>query len=357
MRILYLTENLPDYLSDQIYVGLWKILRPEQVIDYPYKTHYHDSTHRLHYISQVPGRRYEEDEILDLLRSKYFDILVLSSSRRGGVAVLDTLSRKVTLPPRVLIDGEDDACIRQELFYQHGFALYFKREFRTGWNVSLSRRVEFGGDQNLFARTYALPFSIDLDTLPSPQGVRKDVDISYVARASHPKRLEAVRLLGSSHGLRFEGGLYAEPTDRQSKLRKGIPRLLTKLKGDPVVTSEQLGKRLSSTEYYALLARSKMALSLRGGGFDTLRYWEVAASKTLLVSEKPDIVIPNNFEHGRHALFCRSDLRDLVDLVQNYVGDEKKCLAMADAGYAHLVNYHTVERRAEYFIDLCTQRL
>ena len=58
-----------------------------------------------------------------------------------------------------------------------------------------------------------------------------------------------------------------------------------------------------------------MALSIRGGGFDTIRYWEIVASKTLLISEMPDIVIPHNFEHGVHAIFCRPDLKDLMGWV------------------------------------------
>jgi spore maturation protein CgeB len=100
-----------------------------------------------------------------------------------------------------------------------------------------------------------------------------------------------------------------------------------------------------------------MALSIRGGGFDTLRYWEIPTSKAVLVSEQPDICIPNNFEHGKHALFCRPDLSDLIDLVRTYLRDDAAREALALEGHRHLLRFHTCERRAEYFLDLCRQHL
>jgi hypothetical protein len=191
------------------------------------------------------------------------------------------------------------------------------------------------------------------ETIPAVAATQRNVDVSYAARISHPKRRQAVELLRNASGIQFHGGVYAEAEDRQSKLLSGFPRLLMKLKGDPVVMAAQRGTKLSPAEYYALLGRSKMALSIRGGGFDTLRYWEVVASGTLLLSEQPDIEIPNNFVHGKHALFFRPDLSDLVDLVRTYASNARACAAMAAEGYKHLLKYHTCERRAEYLLEIC----
>ena len=105
------------------------------------------------------------------------------------------------------------------------------------------------------------------------------------------------------------------------------------------------------------MGRSKIALSLRGGGFDTLRYWEIVASKTLLVSEWPDIAIPHNFEHGKHAVFCRPDLSDLMEVVRYYVQHDEEREAITANGYAHLLKYQTCEQRAEYFLDICRRSL
>jgi spore maturation protein CgeB len=127
--------------------------------------------------------------------------------------------------------------------------------------------------------------------------------------------------------------------------------------GDPPAPAWAQSAQLRPEDYRALLHRSKMALSVRGGGFDTVRYWEIVASKTLLVSEPPDIVIPHNFEHGRHAMFCRHDLRDLPAIVRRLRDDDQARQQMIEAAYQHLLAFHTSERRAEYLLDLCRAKL
>ena len=67
MKILYLTPPHIDYLSDQIYTGLSKILGWESVVDFPYKTYYHDPSSKVPFLLQNPGRRYELDEVVTLL--------------------------------------------------------------------------------------------------------------------------------------------------------------------------------------------------------------------------------------------------------------------------------------------------
>ena len=203
---------------------------------------------------------------------------------------------------------------------------------------------------NGLTRSLSLPYLKRFRLLQSFSGIP---DVSYAGRISHPKRQKAVEMLRHASGIKFLGGVYAEAEDRQSKLLTGLPRLLIKLKGDPVVTVAQKGVKLSQSEYHTLLGRSTMALSIRGGGFDTLRYWEIVASGTLLLSEQPDIEIPNNFVHGKQALFFRPDLSDLVDLVRIYARDPQRCATMAAEGYKHLLQYHTCERRAEYFLGVC----
>lgn len=361
MRILYLTDPYPDYLADLLYVGLCRTLGSEQVVDYPYKAVYHDPLQRVHYVPQILGRSYREEEVAALLRDKQFDLAILSSPRRGTITAWESLARCGAMPPLVLIDGEDDATLRREVFHRYKCALYFKREHRLHRDVGVCGRVRrlstSWADAALSQRTHPLPLAVVLETIPTVPALQRDVDVSYAARISHPKRRQAVEMLRHAPGIRFQGGVYAEAEDRQSKLLSGVPRLLMKLKGDPVVTAAQRGTKLSPAEYYALFGRSKMALSIRGGGFDTLRYWEIVASGTLLLSEQPDIEIPNNFVHGKHALFFQPDLSDLVDLVRTYASDAQACAAMAAEGHKHLLQYHTCERRAEQLLATCRQTL
>ena len=89
----------------------------------------------------------------------------------------------------------------------------------------------------------------------------------------------------------------------------------------------------------------------------TPRYFEIAAMGTMLLSETPAVFIPHDFVNRRHAVFCRPDLRDLDMLVRHYLREEGEREAIAAEGRAHLLKYHTCERRAEYFLNICRRFL
>ena len=361
MRILYLTDSAPDYLADLLYVGLCRTLGAERVVDYPYKAVYHDPLHRVHYVPQILGHSYREEEVAAELRDKQFDLAILSSPRRGAITAWESLLRCGAMPPLILVDGEDDATLRREMFHRYQCALYFKREYRLHRDAGVCDRVRrwstWWTDTVFSQRTHPLPFAVSLETFPTVPALQRDVDVSYAARGSHPKRRQVVEMLCHASGIRFQGGVYTAAEDRQSITLNGFPRFLMKLKGDPAVTAAQRGVKLSPAEYHALLGRSKMALSIRGGGFDTLRYWEIVASGTLLLSEQPDIEIPNNFVHGKHALFFRPDLSDLLELVRYYASHDVEREAIARAGHDHLLKFHTCERRAAQFLEICRKAL
>ena len=71
-----------------------------------------------------------------------------------------------------------------------------------------------------------------------------------------------------------------------------------------------------------------------------------------MISGKPGIVIPDDFESGKHALFCTDDLSDLEDMTNYYLRHEKEREAIAAEGKKHLLKYHLPERRAEYILDV-----
>jgi hypothetical protein len=358
MAILFLTDPSPDYLADLLYIGLSRVLGHEQVIDFPPKPAYHRPESRVHYIPQVPSHKYRPEDVAVMCTERRFELGILSSPRSGALGTLESMRRRVPLPPLVLIDGEDDSTVRHRVWRDSGAALYFKRELKLDYLRRGDGTREAWWRSDSQDRVRALPLSVVVDHVdagsinPNSNNGRV-VDVSYAGRLSHPKRKQAVEVLAHMSGIRFEGGVYAEPTDRQSKLMTGLPRIWTKLIGDPVIPPSDRGTKLEPQAYYELLRRSKMALSVRGGGFDTLRYWEVVATKTLLLSEEPDIHIPDNFVHGEHALFFKPDLSDLTNVVQMYAKDEQACSQMAQRGYDHLLQYHTCERRAEYVLELC----
>ena len=114
---------------------------------------------------------------------------------------------------------------------------------------------------------------------------------------------------------------------------------------------------LKDQKYFEALASAKVALSFGGEGFDTLRYWEIPACGSLMISEVPPIRIPDNFQDGKHAVFCKPDLSDLPDKIDYFLKHENEREAIAKAGRAHLLKYHTHRARAEYFIGKVKEAL
>ncbi len=335
-----MTDPGPDYLADQIYTGLRMTLGDSAVVDYPCKQIYHDPSKKLWYLPQSPGSDHRQQDVLGLLGEKYFDFICVSSPRMGPQKSLESLRKASHLPPLVFLDGEDDARIRYELAERYSVALYFKREYIWGGGKRVRRFKDyynylrsFHYNKGLFQSTYPLPFSAIVQEIPKVRASDRDIDVSFRGFAwskDSRKRHKAYGILKGMEGCRFVGGIYT-PKDPSS--------------------------RVGHDEYYGELRRSKISVSIRGGGFDTLRFWEIPACKALLISERPDISIPHCFEHERHAVFCKEELSDLMELVRYYLSHEEERDRIASQGYEHLMKYHTCERRADYLLDICKNRL
>ena len=362
MKILFLTPFGYDYLPDQLYTGLCNVLGVDSVIDFPWKREYHDPSYKNSLIPQNSARQYELEEVCTLLDERKIDLIVLTAQRRGTVESLDYFSKKFSLPALVFVDSSDTVDVRVDLFQKFRPGLYFKRELLSGADAGLQRGWKIwkrlGVYEELFRRIYPLQMSAILETIPTFPDSSRPIDISFNGFVSNRKRIKAVNLLRALENIRFEGGVYADLRTRKSKLAQGLGgTLLAKLQGDPFVSEKDCLNKLTYDEHFHLLRRSKIGLSIRGSGFDTVRYWEIVASKTLMISERPSIYIPNNFEHEKHAVFCRPDLRDLVDLVKKYTRDHRAREHIAEAGYNHLLKYHTCGKRAEQFLEVCKQKL
>ena len=362
MRILFLTAPTSNYVSDPLYVGLSRLLGHDKIIDYPYKPAYHDTDRKLWFLTQAPGRNYSREELIDLLAGQYFDFLCLSSFRKECMKEFEVLYSMVPCPPIVFIDEADDSRIRSEVPGRYPIQIYFKREFPWGKGCGIwewvQRRWDFKGSKDLFMRTLPLPMSLVMETLPSVGIVKKKIDVSYAGRASHPRRPQAIEILTRMRDVSFSGALYASPEDRKYKLKAGrFQRLWTKIFNNRLVSDEEVAVKKGPETYYRQIAESKIAVSLRGGGWMTPRYFEIAAMGTMMLSERPEIIIPNDFGDRKQAVFCRNNLRDLEALVRFYLDHEDEREAIALAGRAHLLKFHTCERRAEYFLDTCRRLL
>src|SRR5690606_26230649 len=63
------------------------------------------------------------------------------------------------------------------------------------------------------------------------------------------------------------------------------------------------GTQFTQEAYVEALRTQAAGLCFFGNGFDTVRYWELPAHGVMLLAERSPLVIPNDFDDGRHAVF------------------------------------------------------
>ena len=106
--------------------------------------------------------------------------------------------------------------------------------------------------------------------------------------------------------------------------------------------------------YYHQINNSRACISIPGGGFDTLRFWEILAQGSLLISKRISIVIPNAPIEGLHylAFDTLEELRSIITFVINHPTEVDK---IRFAGHNHALKFHTSEARKNLFLQSLSQ--
>ncbi|WP_455223494.1 glycosyltransferase family protein [Kaarinaea lacus] len=320
MRILFINSHSADYVQDLTYSGLVKIFGLKNVIDYRWNQKYH-----------VPYKKYPKNlgyvagSFLPSLthRSlKRFDIVFVGSAKidcfETYLAFMDRIPMDV---PVVFIDGGDWPEIGRDLTAYNRPDLYNDAIAKRPFDLVFKREMLI--DQDYGENVFPLPMSFNIARAKNIPKEKK-YQVSFWAVESHPTRVHALDLLTDKFDCKVNG------TERNQKFSK------YKRKGE---------------FYLQELARCKIVLNFRGGGWDTMRYWEVPAVGSFMISQRPQFVIPHNFEHEKHVVFCQDDLSDLIDLCEYYLKNDTAREQIASNGKNHLLQYHTDVKRAEYVIQ------
>lgn len=69
-------------------------------------------------------------------------------------------------------------------------------------------------------------------------------------------------------------------------------------------------KQAGRDEFFKLLSRAKVGISIGGGGFDTARFWEILGNDCILLTEKIDIYEPDGDELNYKRIFEFNNLFD-----------------------------------------------
>lgn len=227
---------------------------------------------------------------IDFLESNVLVASVRSNPADISAWVKETRGRKVAI-----VDGEDDPTIRQS--HYSVATLYFKREFLQ--NTSLPGLVR------------PLPFAAIPEDFPEPAA--RDIPVTFSVGITSPIRIEILRILKAM-------GVQVEIAMRPKR------------------------------DYNILLSKSMIAVSARGAGWDTYRYWETAYFGCALLAQRPRIVIPENFADGVEAVFF-DGVDDFQKKLEALMADQPRAATIGKKAQAACMDRHLSVHRAKMVLQ------
>jgi hypothetical protein len=268
MKILYFTSPNPDNLEDACLHGLRMLFGPD-CVDYPKKeVMYRNFSARPHTelygnlftvwrtLDDIPVDRTDIDR---RIRSNYYDLVIFGSFYRTQ-PFLQYYHRWLDRKRTVLIDGED---LNHVALAARRF-IYFKRELQPKasyyYNYKLLPPVIYNR-YSLHRNVLPISFSIPKEKITF--GVtRKDASRTFPSHVVDRELAEHPALQGE----RSTGHLFTE-----------------------------------EAEYYADLRASKFGITMKRGGWDCLRHYEIPANGGVICFRDLDRKYPQCAPHGLDA--------------------------------------------------------
>lgn len=331
MKLLFLGRPQADFLQDALYHGLATTLGSENVLEPAPNPRYHGHRPQELGLWEFPMLFFDFpappagslDELLEAA-----DAVVVTSLDND--VVREVLARRAR--PVVFVDGEDHLyvtgvaahvaayCKREVLLHAPGERVRMpalRLADRVRGDDPLRRRVAVSSVAN--RRIVPLPLGvIDIGLEPVSQ---KEWDIVFLGAWTAPARK---RLADEVERLAARG----------YRVRVGV---------------QSPGKRPDWQSYIDALTSARVGLSMRGGGFDTYRYWETPYAGAVLVAETPQIALPDNFVDGEDAFFAPVEqlVETAVAVLERDDLDE-----IAARGRARVLRHHTSVARAERLLGV-----
>ncbi|MES2850561.1 MAG: glycosyltransferase, partial [Bacteroidota bacterium] len=259
-----------------------------------------------------------------------FDIVILGSTKPAALHSYLKILPSIKNKPVIFIDGGDEPKTGGDFYrlaagnkfetalQQKPFDIILKREYIPSLH---------DGAGNIFPFPFSFPYNVHINTVAEEQ---KKYDVSFWGQQKPLIRENALKLLQGKYDCEKNG----------TTLNQNF------------YTYKRKGKF-----YLEELAACKIVLNFRGGGWDTMRYWETPASGALMISQQPQISIPDNFESGKHVVWCDDSLSDLIEKIDHYLEHTAEREAMAVAAKKHLEKYHLNTSRAQYLLQIVKEKL
>lgn len=373
LKILFLDHPQFTSGSQWLWQGLTEILGPESVAVYPYIPTHYDALRvnlsdlswfremeaiaergelpagippmapgeritggqteipRYRYLKPIPlGPDITEAQAVQMLNAGYFQLIVLANSHRVPTIALARLRERVkSLPPIVYYDAGERDELNEHWVHAFRPKLVFK-QILTPAVLSKGLSVKIHG---YTLTMLPLPLSSPMVDWPSVSIGLTEIGLLRQMDEPYSKILDVFHSMG--------------PTWPS---RPGVVAAL-----DEFCHAKRLNwvKAATYENYMLLLAKSRVAVTMRGSGRDTQRYWEIPCFRTLMLADGTmGCFHPYAFEDGKTASFY-SSLGELLEKVERYAlgGAEAERDRIALAGKEHLARYHTTAARAVFFLD------
>jgi hypothetical protein len=255
---------------------------------------------------------------------KEIDFVILASAKKDALETYLKILPLIKNKPILFLDGGDFSEIGGDFYRHHCGDLYEAAIKQRPFDIILKREYIsslHSAHANIFPFPFSFPYNI---TLPPITERLKKYDVSFWGQQNPQIRTNALNLLAGKYDCNQNGTTLDQ--NFKTYKRKGL-------------------------FYLNEISRCKIVLNFRGLGWDTMRYWEVPATGAFMISQEPKISIPNNFESGKHLVWCSDSLDDLIDLIDYYLARPLEREQMAINAREHLIKYHLNTARAATLIE------
>jgi hypothetical protein len=271
-----------------------------------------------------------------------YDTILATSLRWDNIDIVSE-AQKQAQGRLYFIDGEDDPFIRA--IYKHA-NVYFKRE-----------KLLYPRARSNLAKPYdyikhATWTYLGDKRLGSAIKLVKNMKICSLAFQTTKHKLQSINLTATKKP-------NEAPLDKLydicfiispgNAFREGFAKQLSAYctkKGHKAYISTSGG--VPAEEYVRIIRQSKTALSLRGLGWDTYRYYDIASLGTCLISEYLPIEIQNNFINKEEAVF----FDDFSDFTRKFEWALKNnWQEIGDAGKEKFDLWHVPTQRAQRVLN------
>ena len=248
----------------------------------------------------------------------------------------------------IFMDLEDDFFLRN-VYKNPKISHYFKREIYTMLPISAPKWYAryFYGSQILppIHRRIGIPEYL-IPSLPYRIATLKDDKLRMLSLSV---RNSDIPIDYATKSLRRDIALFFCLTPSTIRERRVYYQKIRTWARDQKINSFVKSGGVPKKTYVKNLLSSRVAVSLRGMGQDTDRYWEIAAHGAALFSPYLPLTIENDFIDKQSAVFF-NNFTEFKELFMKYVLHSDEWFEIARKGRINFLQYHTPKERVKQML-------